>query len=255
MNERALRFARCSSVLAMAAALLPPPSAASDVVDVRAVAGLPQARPSAGGMTAWRNFGVVAESDLIDAEVRIATCSPAPSGVSADIGNTGGACSGPSGTGTDGGMGQQLSATIKLPRWHADVPYIDVTVRNWHSQARLSERRTATTGSAVEVAATHALGPLDAFFGYSVPFASSRAQGAWQSAFAGLSWRPVPGTTFEFVADGGRETGTGAIDRTLTLRIAHAPRRGGVRFAAWATRALDDRAEPMRVGLGLDYAF
>ena len=69
-------------------------------------------------------------------------------------------------------------------------------------------------------------------------------------------WRPVPGTTLEFVADKGIEAATGTIDRTLTLRIAlRTSKPGGIRYAAWATRALDDRAEAMRVGLGLDYAF
>lgn len=250
-----MRLARCSCAVAMVAMLFSPPSPASDLVDIRAVVGLPQAGSTAGGVTTWRNFGVVAESDLVDAEVKVATCSSAPAGFSTNIGNASGACSAPSGIGTDGGIGQQLRATLKLPRWHADAPFIDVTLRNWRSQAQLSDRRERTSGSAAEVAVTHALGLVDAFYGYSTPLASSGAQGAWQSAFAGVSWRPAPGTSLEFVADRGREVATGTIDRTLTLRIAHTSKRGGIRFAAWTTRALDDRAEGVRVGLGLDYAF
>lgn len=254
MNAGTLLLTRCSSLLATAAALFSPLSPAADLVDVRAVAGLPQAGSPAGGATAWRRFGVVAESDFVDAEVRVATCSsPAPA-FPANIGNASGSCGTPSGTGTDGGMGQQFRATLKLPRWYADAPLIDVTLRKWRSQARFTDKRELSSGSAVEIAVTHDMGSFEAFYGYSMPLASSVAQGAWQSGFAGLSWRPTPGTTLEFVADRGTETATGTIDRTLTLRIAHAAKHG-VRFSAWATRALDDRAEFMRAGLGLDYAF
>lgn len=255
MNARTLLFTRCSSLLAMAAVLFSPPSPATNLVDVRAVAGLPQTGSSAGSATAWRKFGVVAESDLVDAEVRVATCSsPAPA-FPANIGNASGSCGMPSGTGTDGGMGQQFRATLKLPRWYADAPFIDVTLRKWRSQARFRDKREPSSGSAAEVAVTHDMGSFEAFYGFSTPLASSVAQGGWQSGFAGVSWRPTPGTTVEFVADRGRETATGTIDRTLTLRVAHAVKRGSLRFSAWTTRALDDRADFMRAGLGLDYAF
>lgn len=255
MKERALRIGRYSSLLAMAAALFAPPSPATDLVNVRAVTGLPRVGSTAGGATVWRNFGVVAETDLIDAEVKVATCSSAPPALPKRIGNASGSCGGPSETETDGGMGQQLRATLKIPRWHSDAPLIDVTLRSWRSQARLSDGRERSSGSTAEVAVTHELGPVDAFYGISTPLASSVAQGAWRSAFAGLSWRPSPGTTLEFVADKGIEAATGTIDRTLTLRILRTSKPGGIRYAAWATRALDDRAEAMRVGLGLDYAF
>jgi hypothetical protein len=239
----------------MAAVLFSPPSPATNLVEVRAVAGLPQAGSFAGGAATWRKFGVVVESDLADAEVRVATCSsPAPT-FPANIGNTSGACGMPSGTGTDGGMGQQFRATLKLPRWYADAPLIDVTLRKWRSQARLTDKRELSSGSAAEVAVTHELGSFEAFYGYSTPLAWSVAQGAWQSGFAGLSWRPTPGTTLEFIVDRGKETATGTIDRTLTLRIAHAAKRVGIRFSAWATHALDDRADFMRAGIGLDYSF
>ena len=58
------------------AALLVAPLAAADSVDIRAVAGLPRAGLVDGQAMAWRNVGIVAESDWLDAEVKFASCLP-----------------------------------------------------------------------------------------------------------------------------------------------------------------------------------
>ncbi len=255
MKQDASCFARSSSALAMAAALFAPPSPASDLVAVRAVAGLPQAGIAADRALVWRNVGVVAESDLVDVEAKIATCSSGPAEIPSGIDNAGATCNGPSGFAVDAGLGRQFRATLKIPRWHTDAPFVDLTLRSWRSTTALSNSHGRATGSAAELAVTHPLGPVDAYYGYSTPLASFGAQGIWRSAFAGLSWQAAQGTTLEFVADRGTETATGAIDRLLTLRILHAATARGIRFAAWTTRAVDDRADAIRVGIGLDYAF
>ena len=65
----AMKHQRPFAAWGLAALLVAPVSAATDIVDVRAVAGLPRAGLANGQAIAWRNVGIVAASDLLDAEV------------------------------------------------------------------------------------------------------------------------------------------------------------------------------------------
>jgi len=239
----------------MAAALFAPLSPAADLVDVRAFAGLPRAGIVAGRALAWRNIGVVAESDLVDAEVRVATCarSPAPMAWSTDGSNS--SCPDAAGIATPGELGHQYGLTFKLPRWHGQAPFIDLALRSWRTPLRDPAARDSGAGSSAVLVVTQPLRSFDAIFGYSMPMTSFAGDGIWRSAFAGLAWHAAPATTFELIADRGVERTTGALDRSLTLRIAHAtPARAG-RVSAWATRAVDDPTDAWRVGVGLEVFF
>ena len=256
MNRAVLRSVRRSAVLATALALLAPPSPASDLVDVRTVVGLPQTSLIAGRALVRRNVGIVAESEFLDAEMEFTRCVPSTSAVPVSGDAADAACASSPDADAAGGLGHQFGLTFKVPQWRDDAPLIDLTLRSWHAaplEVRSSNERG--TGSTAGLTVTQPLGSIDAMLGYAVPVASSYTGGNWRSTFAGFAWHSGRGTTLEFIADRGVEATTGAIDRTLTLKISHVLPARGARLAAWSTRALDDPADRMRIGVGLDLAF
>lgn len=256
MKSGAVRRLRCTTVLAMAAVLFAPPSPAADLVDVRAFAGLPRAGITAGRAIAWRNISVVAQSDLLDAEVRVTTCawSLAAASWRADALDT--SCTDAAGATPMGGLGHQYGLTFKIPRWHDEAPFVDIAVRSWQSALRDTAARDARAGSTAVLVMTQPLGSFDAILGYSMPLtSSSQGDGIWRSTFAGLAWHTGPATTLEITADRGIETTTGALDRSLTLRIAHATPARAARLSAWATRAVDDPVDAWRIGVGFEVFF
>ena len=239
----------------LAALLAAPAAEATDVVVVRAVADLPRAELHGGQVTAWRNVGIVAESDLLDAEVKIASCVPAPSAPRTSSNPSGSTCATPDGESANGDLGQQFAVTFKVPRWSEDAPLFDLSLRSWRGSLRVGTSDPRRDGSVAELVATQPLGAVDAFVGYSTPVALGNAASGWRSAFAGVTWYVAQRTRLEFVADRGQSASTAALDRTLTLRIVHAMPARNARFAAWTTRALDDRADGWQVGAGFEIAF
>lgn len=255
MKRSGFRPGRRSALLS-AALLAASASAASDLVDVRAVSGAPQVAVSAGRALVWRNVGVVAESDLVDVEAKIAACSSGAAPIATGFqGSAAATCPAAIASGVGTAPGHQFAATLKVPRWDENAPLVDVSVRSWGSAMRTGVGRDSATGSAAVMTVTHLVGPFDAFYGYSTPFGSAGAQERWRSAFAGVGWRTTTGTTIGFVADRGREAATGQVDRTFTLRFVLPVAARGLRFGAYATYALDDPAGAPRAGIGVDYAF
>lgn len=228
----------------LAALLAVPASAAAEIVNFRAVADLPRAIPGDSLPNAWRNVRIVAESDLLDAEMEIAGCLPATSAsrMAFDSG-----CATPAGVSADGNPGQRFALTFKVPRLGNGAPLVEMALRNWRTSSR--------AGLAGELVVTQPLGAVDAFIGYSTPFTRMDASGGWRSAFAGATWYVAQATRLEFVADRGESVSTARIDRTMTLRVVHATPSRDARFTAWTTRALDDPRDAWQVGIGVEVAF
>ena len=239
----------------LAALLIAPASEAADIVAFRAVTGLPRAGLGEGQITAWRNVGVVAESDLLDAEVKIASCIPTPSVPRTSSDPSGSACAIPGDEFANGYLNQQFAVTFKVPRWSEGAPLVDLSLRSWRGPSHVGTPDARRNGSVAELVATQPFGSVDTFVGYSTPVALGNSASGWRSAFAGVTWYMEQGTRLEFVADRSQSASTAAIDRTLTLRIVHAMPARNARFAAWTTRALDDRVDTWQVGAGFEIAF
>jgi hypothetical protein len=239
----------------LAALLIAPASEATDIVAFRAVNGLPRAGFGDGQASVWRNVGIVAESELLDAEVKIMSCVPTPSVSRTSSDPSGSACATSDGETANGNLGQQFAVTFKVPRWSEGAPLVDLSLRSWRGSSRVGTPEARRDGSVAELVATQPLGSVDTFVGYSTPVALGNAASGWRSTFAGVTWYVTQGTRVEFVADRGQSVSTAAIDRTLTLRIVHATTARNARFAAWTTRALDDRVDTWQVGAGLEIAF
>jgi hypothetical protein len=224
-------------------------------VDVRAVADLPRAGFAGGQPVAWRSTGVVVSGEFVDAEVMTASCLPGGAAPSpAD--RTGSACSAPAGAWSGDNLGHQFALTLKVPRWIDGGPIVDVTVESRHAVPRAGTAGGTADGASALLAATQPIGAVDAIAGLSMPLPLASAGGAsrWQSVFVGATWYAAPGMRVEFVADRGMEVASARVDRTLTLKLVHAPGRGA-RIAAWVTRALDDRSSAVQAGAGIEFAF
>jgi len=251
----AMHHKRPFGVWVLAALLVAPASEATDIVEIRAVAGLPRAGLADGQAIAWRHVGIVAESDLLDAEAKFASCLPATTTPLAPSDLSGPACSASVGAFATGNLGHQFALTFKLPRWSESAPLVDLALRSWRAPSRVGSAGARRDGSVAELVVTQPLGAVDTFIGFSAPVTLANVTSRWRSAFAGVTWYAAQGTRVELVADRGVEATTAAIDRTITLRFVHALAERNTRFAAWTTRALDDRSDAWQVGAGFEIVF
>ena len=251
----AMNHKRPFAAWGLAALLVSPMSVANDIVDIRAVAGLPRAGFSDGQAIAWRNVGIAAESDLLDAEVKVASCLPAATTQPTPSDLSGSACSASVGPFATGNLGHQLALTFKVPRWSEGAPLVNLALRSWRAPSRVGTTGERRNGSAAELVVTQRQGVVDTFIGFSMPVTLANAASHWRSAFAGVTWYAAQGTRLELVADRGEEATTAAIERTITLRFVHAVAGRNTRVSAWTTRALDDRTNAWQVGAGFDIAF
>lgn len=240
---------------ALAALLVAPLADAADIVDIRAVAGLARAGIVDGHAIGWRNVGVVAESDWLDAEVKFASCLPGTTASLTPSGRSGSACAASVGAFATGNRGHELALTLKVPRWSEDAPLVDLAVRSWRAPSRVAVPGERRDGTVAEVLVTQPLGTIDTYVGYSTPVAQADTATRWRSAFAGVTWYAARGTRLDLIVDRGVETSTATIDRTLTLRFVHATATRSTRLAVWSTRALDDRSDPWQIGAGFDITF
>ncbi len=240
---------------ALAALLVAPLAEAADIVDVRAVAGLPRAGIVDGQAIAWRNVGIVAESDWLDAEAKFAGCLPGTSAALTPFDRSDSACSVSTGAFSSRNRGHELALTFKVPRWSEGAPLVDLALRSWRAPSRVAVPGERRDGTVAELVVTQPLGTIDMYAGYSTPVTQADTATRWRSAFAGVTWYVARGTRLDLVADRGVETSTAAIDRTLTLRLVHATAARSTRVAAWTARALDDRTDPWQIGAGLDITF
>jgi hypothetical protein len=250
-----LNLERPFAAWVLAALLVAPLSEAMDLIAIRAVAGLPRAGLADGQAIAWRNVGIVAESDLLDAEVKIASCLPATSAPLTPSDRSGSACAASAGEFANGNLGHQFALTFKMPRWSEGAPLVDLALRSWRAPSRVGTPGEQRDGSVAELVVTQPLGAVDTFIGFSTPVTLANVASRWRSAFAGVTWYAAQGTRLEFVADRGEEAATARIDRTITLRFVHAVAGRNTRVSAWTTRALDDRTNAWQVGAGFDIAF
>lgn len=240
---------------ALAALLLAPLAEAADSVDIRAVAGLPRAGIVDGRAIAWRNVGIVAESDWLDAEVKFASCLPGTTASLTPSDRSGSDCAVSTGALATGNRGHELALTFKVPRWSEGAPLVDLALRSWRAPSRVAAPGERRDGTVAELVVTQPLGTIDMYAGYSTPVTQADTATHWRSAFAGVTWYAARGTRLDLVADRGVETSTALIDRTLTLRLVHATAARSTRVAAWTTRALDDRTDPWQIGAGFDITF
>jgi len=251
----AMNHKRPFAAWGLAALLVSPMSVATDIVDIRAVVGLPRAGFVDGQATAWRNVGIAAESDLLDAEVKIASCLPATSTQLTPADLSGSACSASVGPFVTGNIGHQLALTFKMPRWSESAPLVNLALRSWGAPSRVGTTGERRGGSAAELVVTQRQGVVDSFIGFSMPIMPAHAASGWRSAFAGVTWYGAQGSRLELVADRAAEAATAAIDRTITLRFVHTAAGRNTRVSAWTTRALDDRTNTLQVGAGFDIVF
>jgi hypothetical protein len=251
----AMKRKRRFAAWGLAALMVAPVSAATDLADIRAVAGLPRASLAGGQALAWRNVGIAAESEVLDAELKIASCLPATAPPPTPSGLADSACAATAGAFAAGNLGHQLALTFKVPRWSQGAPLVDLALRSWRAPPRVATTGERRDGSVAEMVITQPLGAVDAFAGFSTPVPLANAASRWRSAFAGATWYAAQRTRFELIADRGEEVATATIDRTITLRFVHAAAASNARFAAWTTRALDRRADAWQAGVGLDVAF
>jgi hypothetical protein len=251
----AMNHPRPFAAWALAALLVAPVAVATDIVDIRAVAGLPRTGLADGQAIAWRNVGIVAESDLLDAEVKIANCLATSSAPLTPSDRSGSPCAASTDAFANGNLGYQFAVTFKVPRWSKGAPLVDLALRSWRASPRVGTSGERRDGSIAELVVTQPLGVVDTFIGFSTPITLANGGSRWRSAFAGLTWYAAQGTRLEFVADRGEEAATARIDRTITLRIVHAVPARNARVAAWTTRALDDRNDAWQVGAGFEFAF
>ena len=250
-SHRGRPFAAC----ALAVLLVAPSAEAADIVDVRAGTGLPRAGIVDGQAIAWRNVGIVAESDWLDAEVKFASCLPVGTASLTPSDRSGAACVVSAGALATGNRGHELALTFKVPRWSEGAPLVDLALRGWRAPSRVATPGERRDGAVAELVVTQPLGTIDTFLGYSAPVRQAQDASRWRSAFAGVTWYAARGTRLDLVADRGVDATTAAIDRTLTLRLAHATAARSARVAAWTTRALDDRTAPWQIGAGFDINF
>ena len=239
----------------LAAVLTAPAAQASDIVDFRAVSGLPRAGIVDGQPIAWRNVGVRVESDWLDAEVKFGSCLPAATMALTPTDRSGSACAASAGAIANGNLGHELALTFKVPTWSEGAPLIDLGLRSWRMPSRVATPGERRDGTLAELVVTQLLGTVDTYLGYSTPVMQADAASHWRSTFAGVTWYAAPGTRIDLVADRGVQTSTATIDRTITLRLVHATPARGTRVAAWTTHAFDDRTDPWQVGAGFDIVF
>lgn len=240
---------------ALAALLVAPPGGAADSVDIRAVTGLPHAGIADGQAVAWRNVGIVAESDWLDAEVKFASCLPAATAALTPADRPDVVCAVAAGAFASGNGGHELALTLKVPRWSEGAPLVDLALRSWHAPSRVASPGERRGGTIAELVVTQSLGAVDTYLGYSAPVMPAQDASRWRTTFAGVTWYATRDTRLDLVLERGMETSTAAIDRTLTLRLAHATAARGTRIATWTTRALDDRSDPWQVGAGFEIRF
>ena len=253
MKPAARNLTRRFALLVIAAALITPPSMASELIALRPLAGLPNIGISDGQEVAWRRVGIVAESELIDVQATISTRLASLPGTPLALGvNSACAEAACETAGTE--LGRHLGLTFKIPRWHPEAPLIDVVLRRWTAQSTLAPDGEPSTGTAAGLEFTQPAGPLDALLGFSTPIRAGN-ESRWTSGFAGLAWHAGRGTTFEFVVERSVEARSGVVDRMLTMRIFHAMPSRGTRLVAWTTRSLDNRSDALRAGAGIDLSF
>lgn len=240
---------------ALATLLVVPLAEAADSVDLRAVAGLPRAGIVDGQAIAWRNVGIVAESDWLTAEVKFVSCLPGTTESLTPSDRSGSACAAAAGALAASNRGHELALTFTAPRWSEGAPLVDLALRSWRTPSRVATPGERRDGTVAELVVTQPLGTIDMYAGYSTPVTQADTTSRWRSAFAGVTWYAAQGTRLDLVADRSVETSTAAIDRTLTLRLVHATAARSTRVAAWTTRALDDRTDPWQIGAGFDVAF
>ena len=252
MNAAVRNYARGFAFVVAAAALNAPPCEASELLDARPWVGLPSVAVGDRQAVAWRRVGGFVESDLIDVEATISTRIASDQGAAFALDMHPG-CTDACNDRT--ALGHDIGLTLKIPRWHAGAPFIDVGFRRWSMDPLLTSDGERATGTTAKVAFAQPVGSMDALFGFSTPVGFSGSQSAWTSAYAGLAWHAGPGTRWEFIADRSVQSSSGLVDRTISVRLVHAAPSRNVRFGAWTTRSLDNHSDSTRLGAGIDYSF
>lgn len=247
---------RLIASVALTATMLAVSSADASPVDFRVTVGLPRVSNVDGSARAWRQVGLVAETDWADVEVKVPACvmvnpgsgrpgpSPGPAGCvdpNVDVATVAG--------------GYQYAVTFKLPQWNANGPLVDVALRQMQAASQVEDVSLRIPGLGADITLTQPVGNVDLLSGLLLPVTSGNLTAGGRSAFAGIAWQLAPGTSLTFIVDASEQAWTGARDRALTVRFIHLSRAKSVRLAAWATRAEGDGFGPWRAGLGLEYTY
>ena len=245
---------RALAAWALGAALFAPRADAAEGLTLRATTSLPRADIADGRAVGWRNVGVAAESEWIDADVKFASCLPAAEPRALEPDRSGCAVA-PAATAAGGVPVHQIALTFKAPRSIESAPLIDLTLRQWRATAGSRAAGERNGGTVAELVVTQEMGgDFDTYVGYSVPVFSTNGPTRLRPSFGGVIWHWRPGARLELIADRGTGAST-AIDRSVTLRFAAATSARNTRFAAWTTRSLDERTDAWRMGAGLEVTF
>lgn len=247
---------RSIASVALTATLLAVSSADASPVDFRATVGLPRVSGVDGSARAWRQVGLVAETDWADFEIKVPSCILANPGSGRSGPNPGSAgCLDANVDVATAAVGYQYAVTFKVPQWNASGPLLDIAFRQLQSASRGEDMSLRARGLGAEITLTQPISNIDLLAGFLLPVAPGKFTEGGRGAFVGIAWQLARGSSLELLADAGEQTWTGLRDRSLTVRFTHSWRAKDLRLAAWATRTQGDGIGPWRAGVGLEYSY
>ena len=244
-------------LLTLTAALLATPPASAAPIDFQGIAGLPRAGTGANGSSlVWRNLGLRAQSEWIDAEITVPTCLAITPLASGRGDSHAPACQGVEAIPSPIVSGDHdASITFKVPRWDDRFPWVDLSLRQWRLALIDGPGRTGRSGATGAVVLRQPLAGVDGIVGYEQPVSAAVDSSRWRTLFVGLAWRSSAGVALEIIGERRAERASGAVDRSLELRLARRFDIAGARVLAWGTRSFDAAPRGWRSGVGMEFPF
>jgi len=233
---------------AIAASIGPPDASAADV---STGVGIPTVTFAAGGASLTRNLAVAIDDALFSIEASTPICAQATPFTSNMAPNAGALCA-RNGIEAPNWMGEHSASVIlKLPQWHPDAPYVDMSLRTWRGETSRDPSPSTSHGFAAEAEIAQVVGRYRFNAGYSYPLA---ATDDWRVAWVGAAMQVTGATRIRLTYESAHEGATGARDNRYALRLTHALGEA-MRLTVYMTHAPDDTERRWRAGAGLELTF
>jgi hypothetical protein len=233
---------------ALAATIGPPESLASEL---HADIGIPKISFATSGAPLTRSVGVTLDDTYFSIDASAPICASSVQPPSYAFERAPSSCASSADQSTRWLGEHSAGVTLKLPQWHRDAPYVDLSVRTWRGDSLRDASRSATQRVAAEAEVTQAFGRYEINAGYSQPFA---AADSWRVAWAGASMRIAPRTRVRLSFESAHDALTGARDSRYAIRLTRSA-SDSLRMTAYLMHAPEDVERRWRAGLGVDWTF